>query len=101
MDKKYIQMFLKSRKRGVYNAIAEMYADVVMGMATTMATEVIKEDLAKELGEPVDLNYHSLSQAVLRLKRKGILKTSATKMEFKNSNELPHSHSKAGSFKIK
>jgi hypothetical protein len=102
MKKKHVLAFLKSRKRGVYTMLAEMYADVVTSMAITMAIEVIKEDLEKELGETVELHYHSLSQAVLRLKRKGILKATVSpiKIDFKNANELPQSKNKAGSFTV-
>lgn len=49
MKKKHVLAFLKSRKRGVYTMLAEMYADVVTSMAITMAIEVIKEDLERSL----------------------------------------------------
>lgn len=102
MEKKHIIKFLKLRKRGVYTLIVELYADVITSMAITMALEVIAEDLQKECGEKVELNYFSLAQAVAKFKKKieadsGIKKGTN---RFKDANELDEKQTKPGGFKV-
>lgn len=70
MEKKYIQQFLKERKRGVYTLIVQTYPEVFESMGVNMALQVIKDDLEKQSGVPVELNYFSLAQAVVRYKKK-------------------------------
>lgn len=102
MEKKHIIKFLKLRKRGVYQLIVELYADVITSMAVTMALEVIAEDLEKESGEKVNLNYFSLAQATAKFK-KNIEATPGTKKvsdRFKDANELEKKQIKPGGFKV-
>jgi hypothetical protein len=101
MEKMHIIKFLKLGKRGVYTLIVELYADVITSMAITMALEVIAEDLQKESGEKVELNYFSLAQAVAKFKKKiesdpGIKKGTN---RFKDANELEEKQTKPGGFK--
>lgn len=102
MEKKHIIKFLKLKKRGVYKLIVELYADVITSMAVTMALEVIAEDLEKESGETVNLNYYSLAQAAAKLK-KDIKSKPAEKKgtnRFKDANELEEKQTKSGGFKV-
>jgi hypothetical protein len=102
MEKKHIIKFLKLRKRGVYKLIVELYAEVITSMAVTMALEVIAEDLQKESGEKVHLNYFSLAQAAAKFKKTievnpGIKKGTN---RFKDANELEEKQTKPGGFKV-
>src|SRR5688572_19487505 len=101
MKRKHIIKFLKLRKRGVYTLIVELYADVITSMAITMALEVIAEDLEKESGEKVDLNYFSLAQAAAKFKKEMEGKPGAKKSanRFKDANELEEKQTKPGGFK--
>lgn len=101
MEKKHIIKFLNGKKRGIYTLIVEMYADVITSMAITMAQEVIKEDLEKDSGEKVELNYFSLAQAVAKHKKKIKANPEAKrKPEFKDANELSDNQKPPGSFKL-
>ncbi|MEQ1584936.1 MAG: hypothetical protein ABL895_03595 [Cyclobacteriaceae bacterium] len=100
MDKKYIVRFLKAKKRGAYKFLVEMYADVVSSMAVTMALEIIREDLEKESGESVVLNYFSLAQAIAKYKKISSLKSGIPrKWEFRDANETKDQLT-PGKFKI-
>ena|SRR5687768_9161020 len=101
MEKKHIIKFLKLRKRGIYKLIVELYADVITSMAITMALEVITEDLEKECGEKVELNYFSLAQAAAKFKKEIEGKPEAKKSSdrFKDANELEEKQTKPGGFK--
>jgi len=103
MDKRYIIDFLKERKRGVYALIVNMYMDVITSMGVTMALRVIKDDLQKETGEEVDLNYFSLAKAVSKLEKK-IAHRSTTivtrKWEFKDASEMKDTELPPGKFKL-
>ena len=102
MEKKHIIKFLKLRKRGVYKLIMEQYADVITSMAITMAVEVITEDLEKESGEKVELNYFSLAQAAAKFKKDIEGKPAQKKVRdrFKDANELEEKQTKPGAFKV-
>ena len=102
MEKKHIIKFLKLGKRGVYKLIVELYAELITSMAVTMALEVIAEDLEKESGEKVKLNYFSLAQAAAKFK-KTIEATAGMKKvtnRFKDANELEEKQNKPGGFKV-
>jgi hypothetical protein len=101
MEKKHIVKFLKAKKRGVYALIVDLYADVVSSMAITMAIDIIREDLEKEAGQKVELNYFSLAQAVARQKKlHGEKKRDGLKKwEFKDANEIKD-QSAPGKFKL-
>jgi hypothetical protein len=90
MEKKHIVKFLNSRKRGVYNLLVEIYADVVSSMAMNIALEIINDDLEREAGEKTNLNYSSFAKAVTRFKKKckPKLKPESRKKEFKDAHEL-------------
>jgi hypothetical protein len=102
MEKKHIIKFLNEKKRGAYTLLVEMYADVVMSMAITMALEIIREDLRKESGELVDLNYNSLARAVTRFHKKSGAKDEVVlrKRDFKDAHELPDIRTAPGKFKV-
>jgi hypothetical protein len=101
MEKKHIIKFLNGKKRGVYTFIVEIYADVVSSMTVTMAMEVITEDLEKDSGEKVELNYFSLAQAVAKYKRKITIKPEAKrKPEFKDAHELIEKQLPPGNFTL-
>lgn len=69
MDKTHIVRFLKEKKRGVYTLIVQLYSETILSMATTMALTIIQEDLTKISNEPVELNYFSLHQAIVKYKK--------------------------------
>jgi len=100
MEKQHIIKFLHTKKRGVYTLIVEMYADVISSMAITMALEIIREDLEKEPGDKVELNYFSLAQAVAKFKKKAKAKPETRKREFKDANELTNNQKAPGTFKV-
>ncbi len=101
MEKKHIIRFLKHKKRGVYKLIVEMYADVITSMAVTMALDIIREDLQKESGESVQLNYFSLAQAAAKFKKSAHLKeTVKEKWTFKDSHEIKEPQIVPGRFKL-
>jgi hypothetical protein len=103
MEKKHIVRFLKEKKRGVYTLMVEMYADLITSMAVTMALELIKEDLEKESGTKVDINYFSLAQAISKYKKEKPISHSglvAKEWEFKDTHELKEDQTAPGIFKI-
>jgi hypothetical protein len=102
MDKRHVVKFLKQKKRGIYNVIVEMYTEVISTTGPTMALEIIKEDLEKETGEQVALNYFSLAQAIAKTKpaNAGLVKIQKRKWEFKDSNELKPDQGTPGKFKL-
>lgn len=101
VDKKHIVRFLKEKKRGVYSLMVEMYPDVITNMAITMALEVIKEDLEKESGTVVEMNYFSLAQAIAKFKKKACAGGNVTRRwDFKDANELKQDQSAPGKFRI-
>jgi hypothetical protein len=102
MEKKHIIKILNGRKRGAYRLLVEMYAEEITTMPMTIALEIIGEDLTKESGEQVDLNYNSLARAVARSKKKSKAKREAgmRKREFKDANELTDHQTAPGKFKL-
>lgn len=103
MEKKHIVKFLETKnKRGVYTLIAELYADVVTSMTTTMALEVIREDLERDCGQKVELNYFSLAQAVARLRKKKGPKSPGEKgkWQFRDASEMPEADRRPGKFNL-
>lgn len=100
IDKKYIGMFLKGKKRGVYRLIVETYADTIKSIPITMALEMIAKDLEKNCGEKVSLNYFSLAQAALKFKKKVEAKPrSFPKRQFLDAHEEPDNQLGPGRFK--
>jgi len=95
-------MFLNEKKRGIYSLLAGMYSDLITSVPITMALQIIREDLEKESGEKVNLNYNSLARAVARSKRKSKSKGQAgmRRPEFKDAHELTDNHMAPGKFKI-
>lgn len=88
MEKKHLIRFLKEKKRGTYTILVEMYTDVVSSMTVTMALEIIREDLEKESGESVALNYFSLAQAVAKYKKSSSSKPGGPrKWKFRDASE--------------
>ena len=102
MEKKHIIKFLNGKKRGAYRLLVEMYSEEVTSMPMTIALEIIREDLGRESGEVVDLNYNSLARAVARSKKKFKAKNDVgmRKRDFKDANELTDSRTAPGKFKI-
>ena len=100
MEKQHIIKFLKAKKRGVYTLLVEVYADVLTSMAITMALEIIQQDLEKESGVKVEINYFSLAQAVAKFKKKAKEKLGSRKLEFKDVHEQSHKQKPAGTFTL-
>jgi hypothetical protein len=103
MEKKHIIRFLKERKRGSYTLLVKMYADAVTSMSVTMAMELIREDLERESGTSVELNYFSLAKAFSRFKRKEGKRTGAgtdRNWDFKDANETKEGQLSPGKFKV-
>jgi hypothetical protein len=103
MEKKYIVEFLKERKRGVYPLIVNTYIDVISAMGINMALRVIKDDLEKESGTPVELNYFSLAKAISKIEKKSSNRSTTVvtrKWEFKDAHELKESQLPPGRFKL-
>lgn len=102
MEKKNVVKFLNARKRGVYRLLVEMYPEEVTSMPITIALEIIREDLGRESGEMVDLNYNSLARAVARSRKKSKAKgeVGIRTRDFKDANELTDNRSAPGKFKI-
>jgi hypothetical protein len=103
MEKKYIIEFLKEKKRGVYTLIVNTYVDVISAMGITMALRVIKDDLEKEAGAEVKLNYFSLAKAASKLERKVSQRSTTVvtrKWEFKNANQMKENQTVPGMFKL-
>lgn len=100
MEKKHIIRFLKERKRGVYTLMVEMYSDVATSMAVTMALEIIKEDLEKETGAIVELNYFSLAQAISKYKKEKAISKTEKKWSFRDAHEIKENQLAPGKFKI-
>jgi hypothetical protein len=103
MEKKTIIRFLEKKRRGSYTLLVKAYADLLLSIPITMALEVIKEDLEKESGAIVKLNYFSLARAISRSKKNGTWKSIAStpqKIEFRDSHEIQNGQSSPGSFKV-
>lgn len=60
---------LEWEEKGAYRLLVEMYSEEVTSMPVTIALEIIREDLRKESGEMVDLNYNSLARAAARSRK--------------------------------
>lgn len=104
MEKKHIIKFLQQRKKGVYNLIVQLYANVIISMGPTMAMDIVKDDLEREAGGPVEIHYFALAQAILRFKKKNLKISSgsyerAKKFEFKDAYELDDAQLVPGRFK--
>lgn len=103
LEKKYIIEFLKERKRGVYTLIVNTYIDVISSMGINMALRVIKDDLEKQAGTTVELNYFSLAKAISKVEKKVSNRSTTTvtkKWEFKDAHELKESQLPPGRFKL-
>jgi hypothetical protein len=103
LEKKYIIEFLKERKRGVYTLIVNTYIDVISSMGINMALRVIKDDLEKEAGTTVELNYFSLAKAISKVEKKASNRSTSVvnkKWEFKDAHELKESQLPPGRFKL-
>lgn len=103
LEKKYIIEFLKERKRGVYTLIVNTYIDVISSMGINMALRVIKDDLEKEAGTTVELNYFSLAKAISKVEKKASNHSTTVvtkKWEFKDAHELKESQLPPGRFKL-
>ncbi len=103
LEKKYIIEFLKERKRGVYTLIVNTYIDVISSMGINMALRVIKDDLEKQAGTTVELNYFSLAKAISKVEKKASNRSTTVvtkKWEFKDAHELKESQLPPGRFKL-
>ncbi|MBL0742100.1 hypothetical protein [Chryseolinea lacunae] len=104
MEKKHIIKFLQQRKKGVYNLIVQLYANVITSMGPTMAMDIVKDDLEKEAGTPVEIHYFALAQAILRYKKKNPKVSSGSleggqRFSFKDAYELNDVQLVPGRFK--
>lgn len=103
VEKEHIIRFLKERKRGVYALIVSKYRDVISDMGVAMALQIIKDDLEKEAGTTVRINYFSLAKAVSKTESrttKKAITTSTRKWEFKDAYEMKESQTTPGKFKL-
>lgn len=103
LEKKYIIEFLTERKRGVYTLIVNTYIDVISSMGINMALRVIKDDLEKEAGTTVELNYFSLAKAISKAEKKPSNHSTTVvtkKWKFKDAHELKESQLPPGRFKL-
>jgi hypothetical protein len=103
MEKRHIIRFLKEGKRGAYTLLVKMYADEVLSMGTSLALEIIKEDLQQQAGEQVNLNYTSLAHAIARFKKTNKEDRSngqPRKWVFKDAHETPDRQLAPGRFKL-
>jgi hypothetical protein len=107
MNKKHIITSLNKKKRGVYDMIVKIYDEVIESMPLIIAHDFIEEELGKESGTKIKLNYFSFAHAVYRLKKKRLTKTVnpnshvnlPQKWNFRDSHEIPNDHPRAGTFK--
>lgn len=90
MEKRLIVRFLTEKRRGAYTLVVEEYAPLIFSMSHTMALTIIQEDLERESGASVALNYFSLARAIATYKKnlQPATRVVKSKMEFKDSNEL-------------
>lgn len=102
MEKLLIIRFLKEKRRGVYERIANTYPDVVTTMTVKMALQIIQEDLERESGEPVSLNYTTFAHAIAKFKKAQPDKpeNGKHKWDFKDAYEIKSTQLRAGEFKI-
>jgi hypothetical protein len=103
MEKKHIIRFLKEGKRGAYTLLVKMYADEVLSMGTSLALEIIKEDLQQQTSEPIHLNYTSLAHAIARFKKTNKEVRSngqPRKWVFKDAHETTDRQLAPGRFKL-
>jgi nucleoid DNA-binding protein len=102
MEKKHIIRFLKKGKRGSYTWLVRMYSDLFTSMSTTMALELVEEDLNRE--EKIELNYFSVAKAVARFKKETAGKNpnegNKKQIEFRDGHEISNGQLGAGQFKI-
>jgi hypothetical protein len=91
MEKRLIVRFLNEKRRGAYTLVVEEYAPLIFPLSHAMALTIIQEDLEKESGMLVTLNYFSFARAIATYKKKNPQPTTngvKSKMEFKDANEL-------------
>lgn len=82
--------------------IVQVYSERIYKMKTSIAMEVIKRDLEKESGTPVELNYFSLARAISRLNKKPKSKSKHAndKPYFPDAYELKNDQLPPGRFKL-
>jgi len=103
MEKKQLVGFVNQKKKGIYNVLVEIYAEVLSAsLSTPMALEIIRQDLQSASSDPVELNLSSLLKAITKAKKKGILKMEKPKKkwDFKDAYELKEEQRPAGSFTV-
>ena len=91
MEKKFIIRFLQEKRRGAYPLLVEAYAPLIFSLSKAMALTIIQEDLEKESGIRVSLNYFSLARAIQKYKKKhpkSLAAGAELKREFKDASEL-------------
>ncbi len=93
--------FLKQKRKGVYTMLVQEYAEMIASMPIVMALEIIREDLQKDSGESIELNYFSLARAIARFKKKNPLPVIPRKLQFKDANEIDNTQSGSGRFKLR
>ena len=101
MEKKHLIRFLKQSKKGSYSVLVQAYQELIASMPIVMAMEIIQEDLQKDTGERIKLNYFSMARAVARFKKKNPQAATRKQFHFKDSHETVDVQSSPGRFKIK
>mgnify|MGYP000887168241 FL=1 len=102
MNKKYLIRFLKAKHREAYTLLTEIYCEVILEVGPAMALDIIHDDLLKEAGEDIPLNYTSLAHAIKKYKRKTSVntKSKSVKWEFLDAHELTEKQLGPGKFKL-
>ena len=98
---------LKGKQKKSYSLLVKKYFDLIEELGPKVALTEIKEEIEKETGETIEMNYQSLSQAFGRLKKSSGYKARAKsgdgvqkgRYDFKEEYEAS-SAKKPGSFKI-
>ncbi len=91
MKKAHIVRFLKEGRRGIYKIIVEVYSDLITSSGVNLILELIQEDLERETGEKVTLNYFSLNRAITTHRKSGqstaLKPPTKKKYDFKDTHE--------------
>lgn len=101
MEKKHLIRFLKERKKGSYSVLVQAYQELIASMPIVMAMEIVQENLQKDTGERIELNYFSLARAVTRFKKKNPQTAHSKQFQFKDAHEIDDVQLSPGRFKIK
>lgn len=72
MKKSDLVIFIKEKKKGIYNSIISEYYESIKNTPINLAMILVVKDLKEETGESVELNYGSFAAAYSKMKIKQI-----------------------------